>query len=101
MLAIKLRIVGKKHARSFRMVVQEKKSKLQGKFIDDLGWYNPHTKNSVINMERVELWLSQGAKPTATAGRVLVKARSKVAGKIPVSVKSESDSAASKSAKQS
>ncbi len=79
MLAIKLKIIGKKHARSFRVVVQEKKSKLQGKFVDDLGWYNPHTKKSVINMERVDFWLNQGAKPTATVDVVLMKARSKPA----------------------
>lgn len=85
MLAIKLKIVGKKHARSFRVVVQEKRSKLQGKSIDDLGWYNPHTKNSVINMERVDFWLNQGAKPTVTTDRVLMKARPKVAGKNSVS----------------
>ena len=93
MLAIKLKIVGKKHVRSFRVVVQEKKSKLQGKFVDDLGWYNPHTKNSVINMERADYWLNQGAKPTVTANGILAKAR------LQLQAKSSGSTAAVKPAK--
>ena len=43
MLAIKLTGIGKKHQRSFRVVIQEKRSKLGGQSIEDLGWYNPRT----------------------------------------------------------
>ena len=77
MLAIRLKIVGKKHARSFRLVVQEKRSKLQGKFIEDLGWYSPHTNSSDINLERARYWINQGAKPTLTAQMVLRKFKPK------------------------
>lgn len=77
MLAIRLKIVGKKHARSFRLVVQEKRSKLQGKFIEDLGWYNPHANSSDVNLERAQYWINQGAKPTLTAQMVLRKFKSK------------------------
>lgn len=81
MLAIKLKPVGKKHVRSFRLVVQEKKSKLQGRFVEDLGWHNPHTNHSVINSERVGWWLGHGAKPTATALKVLAKTKAASAAK--------------------
>lgn len=73
MLAIKLKSIGKKHQRSFRFVVQERRSKLLGKFIDDLGWYNPHTNKSEINKERVAHWMKVGAKPTMTVAQIFKK----------------------------
>lgn len=73
MLAIKLRRVGKKHQVSYRMVVAEKRSKLQGRFAEDLGFYNPHTKEVKVDGERVKYWLAKGAKPTDTVFNLLVK----------------------------
>ncbi|MFH1188739.1 MAG: 30S ribosomal protein S16 [bacterium] len=75
MLAIKLRMVGKKKQRSFRIVVQEKKAKLQGKFSEDLGWYSPHSNSFDINNERVLYWINCGAQPTKTVGDILKKQR--------------------------
>ncbi len=75
MLAIKLKSVGKKHQRSFRLVVGEKRSRLKGEFIEDLGWYNPHTDKFEIKNGRVVYWLGVGASPTKTAGEVLRKAK--------------------------
>lgn len=75
MLAIKLRTVGKKHQRSFRVVVQEKKAKLQGKFVEDLGWYNPHTNMRKIDTERISYWMTAGAQPTKTVSDLLEKER--------------------------
>ena len=74
MLAIKLRRQGKKHQASFRVVVAERRSKLGGKFVDDLGWYDPHSKNFEIKKEKVEHWLKVGAKPTDSAHNLLVRA---------------------------
>ena len=75
MLAIKLRPIGKKHQKSFRFVVQEKRSKLVGKFMDDLGWYNPHTNKSEINKERAAHWMKVGAKPTMTVAQIFKKSK--------------------------
>jgi len=75
MLAIKLRTIGKKHQRSFRVVVQEKKAKLNGKFIEDLGWYNPHTNAHKIDAERTSYWVKVGAQPTKTVTDLLEKDR--------------------------
>ncbi len=72
MLAIKLRPVGKKKQISYRVVVSEKKSKLKGKFIDDLGFYNPHSKMSELKEDKIKYWLSQGVKPTDTVYNLLV-----------------------------
>jgi small subunit ribosomal protein S16 len=73
MLAIKLKRIGKKHQASFRVVVMEKRSKLQGRFIEDLGWANPRTDEQKVNAERTTHWLKVGAQPTDTAWNLLVK----------------------------
>jgi len=73
MLAIKLRNVGKKHQRSFRVVVQEKRSKLQGKFVEDLGWWNPHTDKTELKIGRAEYWIKSGAQPSQTVRQLIRK----------------------------
>ncbi len=89
MLAIKLRPTGKKHQRYFRIVVAEKKSKLQGRFTDDLGWVNPHTDTFEVRKERITEWLKNGATPTPSAHNVLVRAGLIKEKKIPVHKKPE------------
>ncbi len=74
MLKIKLRPVGKKHQRSFRIIVQEARQKLKGKFVEDLGFWNPHFDKFKINKERASYWLNQGAQPTDTCYNLLVNA---------------------------
>lgn len=81
MLAIKLKGVGKKHQRSSRIAIQEKHSKLCGKFIEDLGWYNPHTNKFEIKEDRMVYWLSVGAQPTKTVGEILKKAKIDIKGR--------------------
>lgn len=71
MLAIKLRRVGKRGQPSFRLVVSETRSKLQGKFVEDLGWYNPHTRAADIKGERVSYWVGNGAQPTEAVWKIL------------------------------
>ncbi len=73
MLKIKLQRRGKKHQPSYRVVVQEEHSKLNGDFIDDLGHYNPKLKETKIKADRVNYWLSVGAKATSTVHNMLVK----------------------------
>jgi small subunit ribosomal protein S16 len=74
MLAIKLQAIGKKHQRSFRLVVQEKREKLNGKSVEDLGWFNNHNDKFELNKDRIQYWLGVGAQPTDTAKRLLKKA---------------------------
>ena len=73
MLSIRLRNVGKKHQRSFRLVVQESHSKLQGKFIEDLGWWNPHTNKAELKNDRAEYWIGKGAQPSQTVRQLIAK----------------------------
>ncbi len=62
MLKIKLFQRGKKHQRTYRIVVAEARSKRDGKFVADLGSYDPKTKALKINQEQLEKWQRQGAQ---------------------------------------
>jgi len=91
MLAIKLRRVGKKGQVSFRVAVMEKRSKLQGKFVEDLGWWNPHFDKSEINKEKALYWLKVGAQPTPTVHNLFVREKILSGPKIPVHKKSKKE----------
>lgn len=73
MLAIKLQRIGKKHQPSYRVVVAEKRSKLGAPPVEDLGSYNPFSKGVKVKAERVNYWIKNGAKPTASVHNLLVE----------------------------
>lgn len=73
MLAIKLRRIGKKHQASYRIVVAEKRSKLRGRYVEDLGWFNPHSDQMKIEKDRAEYWLGVGARPTERVKKLFLK----------------------------
>lgn len=73
MLAIKLKRIGKKHQASFRFVVMEKRSKINGRFLEDLGWFNPRTDQLKVNTARADYWLKNGAQSTDRVARLLKK----------------------------
>lgn len=73
MLAIRLNRIGRKHQPSYRLVVSERRSKLGGPPVEDLGFFNPFTKTFAFKQERVKHWLGIGAKPTVTVHNLLVK----------------------------
>ena len=73
MLAIKLRRIGKKNQPSYRIVVSEKKSKVLGKFVEDLGWYDPKNKKFKIDKERAQYRIKTGCQPTDTVYNFFVK----------------------------
>ncbi|MCD6085612.1 30S ribosomal protein S16 [bacterium] len=75
MLKIKLKLIGKKHQRSFRIIVQEAREKLRGKFVEDLGWWNPHFDKFEIKKDKVLYWLKKGAQPTDTCYNLLIEAK--------------------------
>jgi len=53
-------------------VVAEKRSKLEGPPVEDVGTYNPFTKQVIVRKERVTHWLQVGAKPTVTVHNLFV-----------------------------
>lgn len=84
MLVLKLQRIGKKHQAYFRLVVGEKHSKLNGKQVDYLGWYNPNNNKSEFNKERVLYWLKNGAQKTDTVHNLLISTGIIEGGKIAV-----------------
>ncbi len=74
MLAIKLQRIGKKHQPSYRVVVQEKREKLNGRSVEDVGWYNPLLDKSEYKKERILHWIKIGAQPTDTVWNLFVTA---------------------------
>ncbi|MEX0933347.1 MAG: 30S ribosomal protein S16 [Candidatus Paceibacterota bacterium] len=74
MLKIRLKRVGRKHDPSFRLVVLEsQRGPKSGDYIENLGSYNARTDEKTINGERVNHWISVGAKPSDTAHNLLVE----------------------------
>jgi len=64
-LKIRLRQQGRKNQQTYRLVLSDSRNPRDGKYIENLGWYNPQEeeaeKNLNIHTERVEHWLHQGA----------------------------------------
>lgn len=73
MLKIRLQRYGSKHAPTYRMVVAPSRAPRDGRFVEQLGHYNPKTKEKSFRLDRVDHWVSKGAQFTETA-RNLVKA---------------------------
>ncbi len=87
MLVIRLQRIGKKHQPSYRVVAAEKRSKLGGPPVEDLGSYNPFTKKAAFKNERISHWLKVGAKPTATVHNLFIKHGTTKGSKIKISIK--------------
>lgn len=72
MLAIKFSRKGKKNQPFFRIIVLEKSKDPWGDFLEDLGFYNPRTKECSLKEKRIKYWLSCGAQPTGSVHNLLV-----------------------------
>jgi len=96
MLVIRFFRVGKKNQPSFKIVVTDKRRPPSaGRFVEEVGFYNPLTKEKVLKAERIKHWISIGAKPSATVNNLLIKekilegkkiAKHKISKKEPSSV---------------
>jgi small subunit ribosomal protein S16 len=75
MVRIRLRRTGKKGQPSYRVVVADRESPRDGRFIEILGHYNPRTEpmTVVIDADRALYWLSEGAQPSDAVARLLRK----------------------------
>ena len=73
MVAIRLRRTGKTKQPSYRVVVADKRSPRDGKFIEIIGHYNPvrQPKELVIQADRARYWLGVGAQPSDVVVRLL------------------------------
>ena len=69
---IRLRRMGQKKAPFYRIVVADSKSPRDGRFIEEIGTYNPNTDPSTFNVneEAAKKWLANGAQPTEVVGKI-------------------------------
>ena len=77
-MAVKIRMkrVGAKNAPFFRIVVADGRSPRDGRFIEEIGSYQPLKRgdNFSIKLERAKYWLSKGAQPSETVASFIKKA---------------------------
>ncbi len=76
MVKIRLRRMGAKKAPYYRVVVADSHSPRDGRFIEEIGTYDPLTNPVTIDidMERAKYWIANGAQPTDTVRGLLKKA---------------------------
>ena len=74
MVKIRLKRMGMKKIPFYRIVIADERSPRDGRFIDQIGYYNPMTKPAEIKIdgEKAKYWLQCGAQPTDTV-RILLK----------------------------
>ena len=72
MLMIRLQRIGKRGQAYFRVVVIEHTSRPKGEFLELLGTYNPHQKEFKVKKDRIDYWVSKGAKPSPTVNNLMV-----------------------------
>lgn len=75
MVKIRLRRMGAKKAPFYRVVVADSRYPRDGRFIEEIGTYNPITNPAEvkIDVERAQKWLNTGAQPTETVRALLKK----------------------------
>ncbi|MBO7650719.1 MAG: 30S ribosomal protein S16 [Lachnospiraceae bacterium] len=73
---IRLRRMGEKHAPFYRVIVADERSPRDGRFIAELGTYDPTKEPMTFNVdeEAAKKWLASGAQPTETVARLFKKA---------------------------
>ena len=73
MVKIRFKRMGSKKAPFYRIVVADSRCPRDGRFIEELGYYNPETKETKIDNEKAADWISKGAQPTDTVRALLKK----------------------------
>lgn len=83
MIKLRLKRFGKKREVSFRLVATNSTSRRDGRPLQELGFYNPRTKETRLDTEAIRARLAQGAQPTATVLSLLERG-----GLVPKTVRS-------------
>lgn len=73
MVRIRLTRLGRKHLPHYRIVISPLREKRDSRFIEEIGYYSPLSKELKIDKERAEYWISVGAQPSETVARLLVR----------------------------
>ncbi len=81
MVRIRLTRLGAKKKPFYRMIVTDQRSPRDGRFLEQLGWYDPKTNplKTSLDLARVDHWIALGAQPTDTAASLIKRHRAAVA----------------------
>ena len=76
MVKIRLKRMGQKKAPFYRIIVADQRSPRDGRFIDEIGTYDPSKEPSAVNInaEKAAQWLANGAQPTEVVAKLLKNA---------------------------
>ena len=93
---IRLKRIGAKKNPFYRIIVADSRSPRDGRFIEEIGYYDPLTKPITVKIdnERAMNWLNNGAKPTDTVNRLFKQNGMYDAAKVEVEVEVEDESEA-------
>jgi small subunit ribosomal protein S16 len=92
-VSIRLRREGAKNSPYYKVVVADKRSPRDGKFIETIGTYDPKKPghNSTLNIDRVEYWISKGAQPSDTVRSLIKKNKKPAAAAVGPSATEQKD----------
>ncbi len=74
-MAVKMRLrrMGAKKAPTYRVIIADSRSPRDGRFIEEIGHFNPRTDEIKIDADKAKTWLKNGAQPTETVKALLKK----------------------------
>lgn len=75
MLKLRLKRTGRKKSPFYRLVIMEHSTRRDGRPIDEVGYYNPITKQSSFDKDKIINWLKVGVKPSETVFNLLKKSK--------------------------
>lgn len=75
MIKLRLKRFGKKREVSYRIVATDSRSRRDGRPLEELGFYNPRTDETRLNVPAIVKRLQDGAQPTDTVRHILTKAK--------------------------
>lgn len=74
MLKLRLKRIGRKRSPAYRLVVMENTTRRDGRPIEEVGYYNPISKDFSFKKDKIKDWLNKGVQPTKTVVNLLKKA---------------------------
>ena len=75
MIKLRLKKYGRKGQPCYRIVAMDKRTKRDGRSLEELGFYNPMTHETHLNFPRILERLKQGAQPSDTVRNIFIKAK--------------------------
>ena len=74
-MAVKMRLrrMGAKKAPTYRVVIADSRSPRDGRFIEEIGYFNPRSDELKIDADKAKTWIKNGAQPTDTVKALLKK----------------------------